>query len=86
MTRRELRQWLLDVWEKFERTVVFITHDVEEAVYLADRVIVFSARPGTVRRELIVDLPRPRRKEVIAEPAFRSLLAELLADLEPGPA
>jgi ABC-type nitrate/sulfonate/bicarbonate transport system ATPase subunit len=86
MTRRELRQWLLDVWEKFERTVVFITHDVEEAVYLADRVIVFSARPGTVRRELTISLPRPRRKEMIAEPDFRSLLAELLAELESGPA
>jgi ABC-type nitrate/sulfonate/bicarbonate transport system ATPase subunit len=86
MTRRELRQWLLDVWDRFERTVVFITHDVEEAVFLADRVIVVSSRPGTVRRELAVDLPRPRRKEIIAEPAFRALLAELLAELEPGPA
>ena len=86
MTRRELRQWLLDVWDRFERTVVFITHDVEEAVYLADRVIVVSSRPGTVRREMTVDLPRPRRKEMIAEPAFRSFLAELLAELEPGPA
>ena len=86
MTRRELRRWLLDVWERFERTVVFITHDVEEAVFLADRVIVVSERPGTVRRELAVDLPRPRGKEIIAEPAFRALLAELLAELEPGPA
>jgi ABC-type nitrate/sulfonate/bicarbonate transport system ATPase subunit len=86
MTRRDLRQWLLDVWEKFERTVIFITHDVEEAVYLADRVIVVSAQPGTVRHELTVDLPRPRRKEMIAEPAFRDLLARLLTELEPGPA
>jgi ABC-type nitrate/sulfonate/bicarbonate transport system ATPase subunit len=86
MTRRELRQWLLDVWERFGRTVLFITHDVEEAVYLADRVVVVSSRPGTVRREMNVDLPRPRRKEMIAEPVFRSLLAALLAELEPGPA
>jgi len=86
MTRRDLRQWLLDVWEKFERTVIFITHDVEEAVYLADRVIVVNSQPGTVRHELTVDLPRPRRKEMIAEPAFRALLVKLLAELEPGPA
>jgi NitT/TauT family transport system ATP-binding protein len=53
---------------------------------LADRVVVVSSRPGTVRREMNVDLPRPRRKEMIAEPVFRSLLAALLAELEPGPA
>ena len=56
LTRRELQDWLLTVWQEFGRTVVFITHDVEEAVYLADRVIVLSARPGTVKRELEVHL------------------------------
>jgi ABC-type nitrate/sulfonate/bicarbonate transport system ATPase subunit len=81
LTRRELQDWLLRVWEGFGRTVVFITHDVEEAVYLADRVIVLSARPGAVKRELRVDLPRPRRQRMVAEPGFGSLVRELLADL-----
>jgi ABC-type nitrate/sulfonate/bicarbonate transport system ATPase subunit len=81
LTRKELQDWLLRVWDEYGRTVVFITHDVEEAVYLADRVIVLSARPGTVKRELAVDLPRPRRQRMVAEPGFGSLVRGLLGDL-----
>jgi ABC-type nitrate/sulfonate/bicarbonate transport system ATPase subunit len=81
LTRRELQDWLLRVWHEFGRTVVFITHDVEEAVYLGDRVIVLSARPGTVKRELAVDLSRPRRQRMVTEPGFGKLVRELLGDL-----
>ncbi|MBN1319780.1 MAG: ABC transporter ATP-binding protein [Thermoleophilia bacterium] len=81
LTRKELQDWLLGVWQEFGRTVVFITHDVDEAVYLADRVIVLSARPGTVKRELMVGLPRPRRQRMVAEAGFGDLVSTLLADL-----
>jgi ABC-type nitrate/sulfonate/bicarbonate transport system ATPase subunit len=81
LTRKELQDWLLGVWQEFGRTVVFITHDVEEAVYLADRVIVLGTRPGSVKRELTVDLPRPRRQRMVAEPGFGILVRELLGDL-----
>ncbi len=81
LTRKELQNWLLRVWREFGRTVMFITHDVEEAVYLADRVIVLSARPGEIKRELKIDLPRPRRQRMIAEPAFGILVRELLDEL-----
>jgi len=81
LTRGELQNWLLGVWQEFERTVLFITHDVEEAVYLADRVIVLGARPGKIQTELRNDLPRPRRRRMIAEPAFGELVRELLAEL-----
>ena len=81
LTRKELQNWLLRVWQEFGRTVMFITHDVEEAVYLADRVIVLSARPGEIKRELKIDLPRPRRQGMIAEPEFGELVRELLAEL-----
>jgi ABC-type nitrate/sulfonate/bicarbonate transport system ATPase subunit len=81
LTRKELQNWLLKVWEEFGRTIVFITHDVEEAVYLADRVIVLSARPGRVKRELKIDLPRPRRQGMVAEPGFGKLVRELLTEL-----
>ncbi|MGI5939207.1 MAG: ABC transporter ATP-binding protein [Thermoleophilia bacterium] len=81
LTRKELQDWLLHVWEEFGRTVMFITHDVEEAVYLADRVIVLSSRPGTVQRELTVDLPRPRRQGMVAEPGFGIYVRDLLRDL-----
>ena len=81
LTRKELRNWLLRVWQEYQRTVMIITHDVEEAVYLADRVIVLSARPGKVKRELTVDLPRPRRQQMSAEPEFTTLVRELLVEL-----
>jgi ABC-type nitrate/sulfonate/bicarbonate transport system ATPase subunit len=81
LTRKELQDWLLGVWQDYGRTVVFITHDVEEAVYLADRVIVLSSRPGTVKRELAVDLARPRRQRMVAEPGFGGLVTGLLSDL-----
>lgn len=81
LTRRELQDWLLDVWREFEQTVVFVTHDVVEALYLADRVIVLSARPGHVVRSLEVDLPRPRRRGMIAQAAFGRQMRILLESL-----
>ena len=81
LTRRELQDWLLRVWQESGRTVLFITHDVEEAVYLADRVVVLSVRPGTVKRELVVELPRPRRQRMVVEPGFGGLVRGLLGDL-----
>ena len=81
LTRKELQDWLLRVWQEFGRTVMFITHDVEEAVYLADRVIVLSARPGKIKRELKIALPRPRRQRMIAEPEFGKLVRDLLTEL-----
>lgn len=84
LTRKELQDWLLRVRHEFGGTVMFITHDVEEAVYLADRVIVLSARPGRIQREMIINLPRPRRQRMVADPEFGALVRELLAELGVG--
>jgi ABC-type nitrate/sulfonate/bicarbonate transport system ATPase subunit len=81
ITRWEMQDWLLEVWQEFGRTVLFITHDVEEALYLADRVIVFSGRPGSVVKEVEVDLPRPRRREMIASAGFRRQVRQLISAL-----
>ena len=62
LTRRELEDWLLDIWREFEKTILFITHDVDEALYLGDRVIVLSARPGRIVSSLEVELERPRHR------------------------
>lgn len=62
LTRRELQDWLLDIWQHFKYTILFVTHDVEEAVYLADRVLVLSQRPGHIIKELPIPLPRPRQQ------------------------
>lgn len=81
LTRRELQDWLLGVWHRFKKTVIFITHDVEEALYLGDRVIVLSARPGRVIKSMTVALPRPRRQGMIAQAEFGKQVAELLEAL-----
>jgi len=61
LTRRELQDWLLELWREYSKTIFFITHDVEEALYLGDRVFVLSSRPGHIVETLRVSLPRPRR-------------------------
>lgn len=60
LTRRDLQEWLLGIWAQFKPTILFITHDVGEAVLLGDRVLVFSPRPGTIEHDIHIDLPRPR--------------------------
>lgn len=60
LTRAELEDQLLDIWTREPTTILFVTHDIEEAVYLADRVLILSARPSAVVEELRIDLPRPR--------------------------
>ncbi|MGO3146265.1 MAG: ABC transporter ATP-binding protein [Leucobacter sp.] len=64
-TRRYMQEELLDIWEKDKKTVVFVTHDMEEAVLLADRVVLMSARPGRVEEVIDVNIPRPRNQEGI---------------------
>lgn len=74
LTRIHLENMLLDIWRESRFTVVFVTHDVEEAIYLADRVVVLSGRPTHVRDEFAVRLPRPRDPvETKALPEFREL-------------
>lgn len=60
LTRRTMRRWLLGVWGRFRQAVILVTHDVDEAIALSDRVYVFSARPGRIVDEVPIDLPRPR--------------------------
>lgn len=81
LTRRELQQWLLEVWERFRQTILFVTHDVDEAIYLADRIYVMTSRPGTIKLDLDISLPRPREREMITSARFMRLKAELLASL-----
>jgi NitT/TauT family transport system ATP-binding protein len=77
-TRALMQELLLDVWSRDHRTVVFITHDVDEAIFLADRVVVMSRRPGRIRLELPVSLPRPRSYALLASPHFGDLKRRVL--------
>ncbi|RVW06029.1 ABC transporter ATP-binding protein [Rhodococcus spongiicola] len=78
LTRTEMQTWLQDVWQQYRWTVLMITHDVREAVFLSDRVVVLSARPATVRRDVVVDLPRPRELSVVTSPEFVAIERELI--------
>jgi NitT/TauT family transport system ATP-binding protein len=77
-TRLRMQQWLLDVWQDQERTVLFITHDVDEAIFLSDRVHVMSARPGAFRASYDIDLPRPRSIDILTSDAFIAMKREIL--------
>jgi ABC-type nitrate/sulfonate/bicarbonate transport system ATPase subunit len=84
LTRRELQHWLLDVWQHFGYTILFVTHDVEEAIYLADRVLVLSQRPGQIVLEMSVPFGRPRQEAVQRlSPEIVALEARLLQALQP---
>jgi ABC-type nitrate/sulfonate/bicarbonate transport system ATPase subunit len=80
-TRLEMQQWLLQVWADSGRTVLFITHDVDEAVFLADRVVVMSPRPGRIQAIHDVVLPRPRTVDTLLTPEFMELKSQVLAGL-----
>ena len=81
LTRERLDDELMRLWEKERWTVLAVTHSVHEAVLLSDRVVVLSPRPGRVVAELAIDLPRPRRAELLADPAFAALAGEVRAHL-----
>ena len=81
LTRTEMQGWLEQVWEQYKWTVFLITHDIREAIFLADRVYVLTARPASVRLVMEIDIPRPRSLEVIATPEFLAMEAELIREL-----
>jgi NitT/TauT family transport system ATP-binding protein len=74
LTRRNLQDELLRIWAELKKTIIFVTHSIEEAIYLADRIIVMTYRPGTIKRDLIVTLPRQRDPSA---PEFNTLKREL---------
>lgn len=78
LTRTEMQQWLASVWEQYKWTVILITHDIREAVFLSDRVYVLTARPGQVKMARDVELPRPRSLGIITSPEFVKIEGELL--------
>lgn len=78
LTRVQLQDWLLQVWAQFQHTILFVTHDVAEAIFLADRVLVMSPRPGHIMMDVEVPLTRPRERELIGTKPFMELEERLL--------
>ena len=79
LTREELSLELSRLWQELARTALLITHDIEEAILLGDRVVVMSPRPGVIRADIPVDLPRPRTVDTADDPRFHALVKEVRA-------
>ncbi|MNO19766.1 Bicarbonate transport ATP-binding protein CmpD [compost metagenome] len=77
LTRSEMQRWLLELWEENRRSVLFITHNIEEALLLSNRIYVFSGRPGSILHTVDVPFPRPRRDEITDSPEFLKLKRQL---------
>ncbi len=81
-TREQMQAELLRIWQQTRKTAIFITHQIDEAIYLSDRVLVFAARPGKVRASIPIELPRPRELRIKREAQFLDYydrIAELIA-------
>jgi NitT/TauT family transport system ATP-binding protein len=80
-TRHTMQKLLLRVWEHSHKTVAFVTHDIDEAILLGDRVIVMTARPGRLKADIPIDIPRPRAPEIALEPEFIAIKRRIIAEL-----
>ena len=69
-TRLEMQNWLLSIWEEYKRSILLVTHNIEEALYLSDRIIVLSGKPAKVKKEFIVPFPRPRQESIVLSEEF----------------
>ena len=86
LTRARMQQLLLEVWSRIRTTVVFVTHDIDEALFLADRLLVMSARPGRIIEDRPLDFARPRDAELVTSPEFAALKRHCLQLLHRGEA
>ena len=72
-TRQKMQKHLMDLWQNIDITIIFVTHDMDEAILLADRIVALKANPGEIKEIIEVDLPRPRHPELILTPEFKRL-------------
>lgn len=78
-TRTIMQQMLTDMWQELNISVLFVTHDIDEAIFLSDRIYVMTARPGAIKAEIVVQLPRPRTAETLYSPEFLALRGQLMS-------
>ncbi|WP_422370821.1 ABC transporter ATP-binding protein [Hoeflea sp.] len=84
-TRLAMQQWLLSVWKREKRTIVFVTHDIDEAIFLADRVVVMTPRPGRIHEIIDVPIERPRPVSSLTRPEFIGLKQRILETIYSNP-
>jgi len=79
LTRESLQDWLLKIWSGYPQSVLFVTHSIDEAIYLSDRIYVITERPGQIRLEQKISLPKPRTRNMVTAPEF-SLYKKILLE------
>ena len=84
LTKGAVHQWYLDVMEQIQLSTLFVTHDIDEAILLSDRIYLLTGRPGRITREIRIDEPKPRRKDFSLSEEFLSYKKEILRELENG--
>lgn len=82
LTKIQMHQWLMEIWQRFQHSVLFVTHDIDEAILLSDRIYLLSPRPGRVLAEIQVDLPRPRSSRMSTERTFMEIKEQVYSLLE----
>ncbi len=78
LTRQIMQEMLTDLWQRYRKTVLFVTHDIDEAIFLGDVIYIMTNRPGRIRTTLNVDLPRPRNFEMVTSPRFAELRGQVV--------
>ncbi|MFJ7367884.1 ABC transporter ATP-binding protein [Lysinibacillus sp. NPDC098008] len=81
-TRLEMQAWLLSIWEQYRKSILFVTHSIEEALFLADRILILTKRPASIKKEIIVPFARPRQGEIRHSAAFTALKQQLFTYLQ----
>ncbi|WP_369403629.1 hypothetical protein [Gracilibacillus boraciitolerans] len=80
-TRFDMQKWLLSIWEEERPSVLFVTHNIEEAIFLSDRILVLGSKPAQVIKEINIDFERPRREELTLTPEFLLVKKEIYQTL-----
>jgi len=80
-TRVLMQELLLGIWESEKKTVLFVTHDIDEAIFMASRIAIFSARPGRIKTEINVDFPHPRSYTLKTSPEFMAIKARVTEEI-----
>ena len=70
LTRLDMQKWLLSIWDEFKRTILFVTHNIDEALFLSDRIVVLSPKPASIAAEFIVPFSRPRHEDLLLTEEF----------------
>ncbi len=83
LTKQSMHAWYLDVMQKIKLSTIFVTHDIDEAITLSDRIYLITGKPGTITKEIIIDVPRPRPKDFNLTTEFLSYKKEIVSSLTP---